>query len=115
MEARADKGLRTGIERGLYGLFSGEADEGATFDRLAELTDAKYPLLAYLYFLKDIDRFMPIQPTGFDRAFRALAIDFSTLRQCGWESGLHDQRTQNQTFLQIPIVSSSEWGNLRGK
>jgi len=86
LEARADKGLRTGIERGLYGLFSGEADEGATFDRLAELVDAKYPLLAYLYFLKDIDRFMPILPSTFDRAFRDLNIDLVTQRNCSWDN-----------------------------
>jgi hypothetical protein len=48
------------------------------------LTGQKYPLLAYLFFLKDADRFMPIQPTGFDRAFRVLGIDFTTLRQCNW-------------------------------
>ena len=47
-------------------------------------TGSKYPLLAYLFFLKDIDRFMPIHPTGFDLAFRALGIEFSTLRQCSW-------------------------------
>ena len=29
---------------------------------------------------------MPIQPTGFDRGFRALGIEFTTLRQCSWEN-----------------------------
>ncbi|MGE3293176.1 MAG: hypothetical protein AB7O95_17530, partial [Geminicoccaceae bacterium] len=71
-------------ERHLFGLYCGSGDEGATFDHLRDLTGSKYPLLAYLFFLKDIDRFMPIQPTGFDRAFRALGIDFSSLRQCSW-------------------------------
>ena len=47
---------------------------------------AKYPLLAYLYFLKDMDRFMPIQPTTFDRAFRDLGIDLVTVRNCSWEN-----------------------------
>src|SRR5690606_19096110 len=55
-----------------------------TFERLCELTGRKYPLMAYLYFLKDIDRFMPINPTGFDRAFRALGVELTTLRQIGW-------------------------------
>jgi hypothetical protein len=74
------------LERLLFGLYRGEEDEGTTFDRLSELIGAKYPLLAYLYFLKDMDRFMPIQPTGFDRAFREIGINFSTLRQCSWEN-----------------------------
>ena len=61
-------------------------DEGATFDHLSELTGAKYPLLAYLFFLKDMDRFMPIQPTTFDCAFRDLGIDLVTVRNCSWEN-----------------------------
>ena len=86
LEAASNPKLRREIEGLLFGLFRGGADEGATFDRLGELTGGKYPLLAYFYFLKDMDRFMPIQPTGFDRAFRAIGIDFSTLRQCTWEN-----------------------------
>ena len=86
LEAVSNSKLRNDLEKLLFGLFRGEANEGSTFDRLSELTGGKYPLLAYVYFLKDMDRFMPIQPTGFDRAFRALGIEFSTLRQCSWEN-----------------------------
>ncbi|WP_279356194.1 hypothetical protein [Methylobacterium indicum] len=84
LEAGSNPKLRREIEGLLFNLFLGSADEDATFDRLSKLTFGKYPLLAYLYFLKDMDRFMPIQPTGFDRAFRALGIELSTLRQCSW-------------------------------
>ena len=86
LEAASNPGLRGVIEGLLFGLYRGGADEGATFDRLQDATGSKYPLLAYLFFLKDMQRFMPIQPTGFDRAFRALGIEFSTLRQCNWEN-----------------------------
>lgn len=86
IEARADPKLCRPIERLLFDLFRGETDEGLIFDRLSELTGAKYPLLAYLFFLKDMDRFMPIQPTTFDRAFRALNIDLVTLRHCEWSN-----------------------------
>ncbi|MCU0839489.1 MAG: hypothetical protein MUE49_12330 [Rhodospirillales bacterium] len=84
LEAVSQAKLRREIEGHLFHLYWGGADEGVTFDRLGELTGNRYPLLAYLYFLKDMDRFMPIQPTGFDRAFRELGIGFSTLRQCSW-------------------------------
>jgi hypothetical protein len=70
----------------LFDLYREEADEGAIFDRLSTLTGAKYPLLAYFYFLKDMDRFTPIQPITFDRAFRDLGIDLVTLRNCSWEN-----------------------------
>ena len=84
LEATSNPPLRDTIEGLLFGLYRGGADEGFTFEELRQATGSKYPLLAYLFFLKDIERFMPIQPTGFDLAFRALGIEFSTLRQCSW-------------------------------
>ena len=84
LETASNPVLRGDIEGLLFGLYRGSADEGVTFDRLVGATGGKYPLLAYLFFLKDIDRFMPIQPTGFDLAFHALGIEFTTLRQCSW-------------------------------
>jgi hypothetical protein len=104
LEAASIPKLRREVERLLFGLFRRSGEEGATFDRLSELTDGKYPLLAYFYFLKDMERFMPIQPTGFDRAFRALGIDFSTLRQCSWEN----YSTYNQTLAALrPLIEAS--------
>ena len=84
LEAESDPARRGVLEALLFGLYRGGADEGVAFDELRDATGAKYPLLAYLFFLKDMDRFMPIQPTGFDRAFHALGIEFTTLRQCSW-------------------------------
>jgi len=47
---------------------------------------------------------MPIQPTGFDRVFRALGIVFATLRQCSWEN----YATYNQTFAALrPLIEVS--------
>lgn len=86
LEARPSAKDRRELERALFTLYRGNGDGGLAFERLSQLTGAKYPLLAYLHFLKDMDRFMPIQPTGFDRAFEALSIPFSTLRQCNWEN-----------------------------
>ena len=104
LEAVSNPKLCRKIEGLLFGLFRGGADEGTTFDLLRDLTGGKYPLLAYLYFLKDMDRFMPIQPTGFDRAFRALGIDFATLRQCSWQNYV----TFNQTLAALrPLIEAS--------
>lgn len=86
LEAVSKPAQRIEVENLLFGLFRGGADEGVIFDHMSDLTGGKYPLLAYLFFLKDIDRFMPIQPTGFDRAFRTIGVDFTTLRQCSWEN-----------------------------
>lgn len=111
LEAGSNPKLRGEIEGLLFGLFRGTVGEGATFDRLSELTGGKYPLLAYIYFLKDVDRFMPIQPTGFDRAFRALGIGFSTLRQCGWEN--YSNYNQLLAALRPLIEASTGLKNVR--
>lgn len=104
LEAGSNPKLRREIEGLLFGFFCGSADDSVTFDRLSDLTGGKYPLLAYIFFLKDMDRFMPIQPTGFDRAFYALGIDFSTLRQCSWEN----YSTYNRTLAALgPIIEQS--------
>ena len=86
LDADSNPDLGRELERLLFGLYRGDADEGTTFSHLSELTEAKYPLLAYLYFLKDMDRFMPIRSRTFDRAFRDLGIDVITARACSWEN-----------------------------
>ena len=57
LEAAADPGLRGVIESLLFDLYRRGADEGITFDGLKDATGGKYPLLAYLFFLEDMDRF----------------------------------------------------------
>nr|WP_312990642.1 hypothetical protein [Brevundimonas diminuta] len=84
LEAETNAGLRRDLEGLFYQLYRGTADEGVVFDQLSEATGGRYTLLGYLYFLKDPDRFMPIQPTTFDRAFHTLALDLVTLRHCTW-------------------------------
>lgn len=86
LEATDSRETRWKIEELLFGLFRNSQSEGPIFDQLAEWSGGKYPLIAYLFFLKDIDRFMPIQPTGFDRAFSMLGVEFRTLRQCSWDN-----------------------------
>jgi hypothetical protein len=104
LEAGSSSSLRRQIEGLLFGLFVSDAEESTIFDRMSDLVGRKYPLLAYLFFLKDIDRFMPIQPTGFDRAFAALGIEFTTRSQCNWEN----YTTYNQTLAELrPMIAAS--------
>ena len=86
LEARNVPAARREFEQLIFDLYRTDRKEGAIFDRLKILSDSKYPLLAYLFFLKDMDRFMPIQPTGFDRVFNEMGIEFSTLRNCSWDN-----------------------------
>lgn len=84
LDARQDATIQLEVERRLFDLFKGVADESTTFGHLKEVLGAKYPLLGYLFFLKDMERFMPIRPTVFDSAFHDLGIDLVTARKCSW-------------------------------
>lgn len=86
IEAQSSPAVRNAVEQALFDHFRTDRPDDESFEQIAELTGRKYPLAAYLFFLRDSARCMPIQPTGFDRAFQALGIEFSTLRQCNWEN-----------------------------
>ena len=86
IEASAPGGDPRALERALFDLYRGDGARSLVFGRLAELLDAKYPLLAYLFFLADDQQFMPIQPTTFDRAFARIGVPLQTRRSCSWEN-----------------------------
>lgn len=86
LDAQQSVGARRAIEAALFDLYRTDHNPADLFDRISGLTGQKYTLSAYLYFLRDSQRFMPIQPTGFDEIFGALGIDLTTIRQCNWEN-----------------------------
>ena len=73
------------FESVLFKLYR-SAEDKDTFGELLGLFGQKYPLIAYLYFLKDRSRYMPIAPNYFDQSFKLLGSDFVTTRRCSWEN-----------------------------
>ena len=67
----------------LYDIYCG-IDSEIAFSRAIEIVGAKYDTIAYLFFMKSYEQFLPISPGNFDRVFQALEIDFSTAFRCGW-------------------------------
>ncbi|MGJ8697765.1 MAG: DUF3883 domain-containing protein [Verrucomicrobiaceae bacterium] len=86
IEAQQDPKLCFTIESLLFDFYTGELNGEDVFDPLVEAIGAKYPLIAYLFFISDCDRYLPIAPEHFDSAFHALNIDLQTSRQCSWEN-----------------------------
>lgn len=78
--------VRRDIEAVLYDLFVSLSDPEECFDRLVPLLGARYDLLAYLFYLRDPTRFMPIKPEIFQEAFKALGIDYDLSGRCSWEN-----------------------------
>lgn len=108
--ARTGNGLEL-IEQLLSDLYRGGRPEGEVFEGLSVAIGAKYPLMAYLFFLKDMDRFMPIQPTGFDRVFAEIGFDFRTLRNCSWIN--YSQFNGTLDALRRPIAQATGLKNVR--
>ncbi len=75
------------IERCLFTLYR-EKQEEHSFAELVDIFGRTYPLIAYLFFLKDRSRYLPIAPTFFDRTFELLGAEFKTSHKCSWENYL---------------------------
>lgn len=99
------------IERHLFDLYRGDRQESEVFTELSVATGGKYPLMAYLFFLKDMDRFMPIQPTGFDRVLSEIGFGLRTLRNCSWANYAEFNSILNA--LRQPIADASGLENVR--
>jgi len=85
LDARNDIQDLKKLEQVLFDLFHTDRDHLA-FEALTQITSGKYPLLAYLFYLKDDERFMPILPTTYDKAFEMLGVNLITKRNCSWDN-----------------------------
>ena len=72
-------------ERLLYDLYH-DHKEQECFDRICDMFGRKYDLVAYLYFILDPKRYLPLRSTIFDGIFKRLGIDLQTAGRCSWEN-----------------------------
>ncbi len=82
-----------------FELYLTQNDE-KVFNDLIGLFGKRYPLLAYLYFLKDRNRFMPIAPSYFDKGFNMLGVNFKTSHQCSW----NNYQIYNELLTELKIL-----------
>ena len=81
--------FRPEAERALYDIYRNTlCDEAAAFANAIKVFGAKYDTIAFLFFIKDDSRFLPISTGHFDKGFAALEIDYTTSFRCGWENYL---------------------------
>lgn len=97
LDAKADASARRTFERWFLGFFKGGLEEGDAFEGFRKLAGNRYDLVAYMFFLKDWTRFMPIAPRTFDKAFALLGAELVTAGQCSWEN----YRQYNEALLQV--------------
>lgn len=73
------------IEKCLFSFYH-KNDVQNSFSQLIEIFGEKYALIAYLYFVKDNSKYLPIAPTYFDTAFKLLGGDLRTSKRCSWDN-----------------------------
>ena len=69
----------------LYKLYHNHEDE-ACFEPLCSLYGRKYDLIAYLFFIRDPNRYLPVKPSFFDQIFRKLGVETHLSGNCSWEN-----------------------------
>lgn len=103
--------FRPEAERVLYDLYRNPlCDESTAFANAVEVFGAKYDTIAFLFFIKDDSRFLPISTGHFDNGLKALNIDYKTSFRCNWENYLgfigiiNDIRTVMEDMLPMQGV-----------
>lgn len=65
----------------LYNLYCGDKDAQA-FDDVVKFLGGKYDLIAYLFFIKNNEKYLPINSSNFDERFAMLSIPLRMSRNC---------------------------------
>ncbi len=84
IKAKGDPNLVLNLDLWFADFYQGQLTDSLAFERFRKLASSRYSLVAYVYFLKDWTRYMPIAPMTFDRAFPALGIKLVTSGHCSW-------------------------------
>lgn len=73
------------VELFLYQLYYLHDDENS-FETAVKLFGGKYDLIAFLFFVKDSMKYLPVNSGNFDERFRLLNIDFKMSSRCNWDN-----------------------------
>lgn len=83
-KAKGHPNSRLDLDLWFYDFFHGELTDSLAFERFRKSVGSRYDLIAYMYFLRDWTKYMPIAPMTFDRAFALLGIELVTSGHCSW-------------------------------
>lgn len=74
------------LETLFFNFYTDQQSDDTSFEQMTALLGKKYPLIAYLFFVKNRRRYVPISPTNFEKGFRELNINIQFSHQCSWEN-----------------------------
>jgi len=74
------------LERHLRDLYLDRRPEPEIFGDLVSKLGQSYPLIGYLFFIKDISRFVPVSPTGIERGLVEIGADLALKGRASWQN-----------------------------
>ena len=83
-EGILDKNLKR-AEIVLFNLFC-DGEEEDSFNAAIELFGNRYPLITYLFYIKNPERFVPVKPEPFKERFDLLGFSTNSLSKCTWRN-----------------------------
>lgn len=86
LEARESLLSCRDAETALFQMYGERGDPEKCFDTLVSVFGRRYDLIAYLFFLRDSKRYLPLRPDRFSTIFEMLGIPYSMSMQCSWEN-----------------------------
>ena len=84
IEALDDSKACNDFEKVLFDLFKSNQHGEVSFNALIDLINKKYPIIAFLFFLKNDREYLPISPTNFEHGFRQVGVEFRLSHNCSW-------------------------------
>ena len=94
---KSDSKLMSTYEKLLYDFYKSNIDDQNAFNQFIKVASKKYSFIAYLFFIKDYERFLPIAPAVFDSIFVRLNIKHKMSYKCSWDNYV----TFNNIIMQI--------------
>ncbi len=91
-------------EQHFYDFFNSLESDEDFFNWLISEFGKKYPFIAYLFFIKDRSKYMPIKPNIYDEVFEEFNIDFKTSGSASWEN----YQQYNNLINEVKVLLESE-------
>ena len=75
-------------ERALYDIYKSRqgAQEATAFAQAKKVFGGYYDTIAYLFFIKDESRFIPISPGNFEKSLYDIGINYELSGKCDWDN-----------------------------
>lgn len=94
-------------EKFLFDFFKSKIKDEFAFNSFMDI-GFTYQLIAYLFFIKNHQKYMPISQKKFDEIFSSINIDFKTSHNCSWENYLE----YNEIIKHFKIQLSKRFMNV---